>query len=107
MKNLRNWIKNPEIQLKKSKIQILSCKTYLRAGLQESSQESAKNPKLKNDGRIKTSQSLVGQGICQESRNPKSFQKNLPILESVNALLAYVGNSFFKNPTAPPPLHGG
>ncbi len=107
MKNPRNQIKKPRNQTKKSKFCFLSCNPYSQANCQETNQETAKKPKLKNWQQTKNPQSLVGQGILQETRKPKSFQKNSSILVSGKQLFYCARGLFSKKPTAPPPLHGG
>ena len=90
-------------KIKNLKIQILSDKPYLKLGRQESVQESTKNPKLKNKRTKKSLQNLVWQGICQESKILKYFQKKFYVLESLNSLPAYLRWLFLKIVTAPPP----
>lgn len=90
-------------EIKNLKIQILSDKPYLQLGCQESVQESTKNPKLKNKRTKKSLQNLVWQGICQESKILKYFQKKFYVLESPNSLPAYLRWLFLKIVTAPPP----
>ncbi len=90
-------------RIKNLKIQILSHRYYLQANRQKSVQESAKNPKLENNRRIKNLQILVGQAICQESRNFKYFQKKFWILDRSHSLPAYLRWLFLKIVTAPPP----
>ncbi len=107
MKNPRNQIKKPRNQTKKSEFWFLSCNPYSQANYQETNQETAKKPKLKNWQQTKNPQSLVGQGISQETRKPKSFQKNSSILVSGKQLFYCARGLFSKKPTAPPPLHGG
>ncbi len=107
MKNPRNQIKKPRNQTKKSEFWFLSCNPYSQGNSQETNQETAKKPELKNWHQTKTPQSLVGQGIPQETRKPKSFQKNLSILVSGKRLFYCARRLFSKKPTAPPPLHGG
>jgi hypothetical protein len=107
MKNPRNQIKKPRNQTKKSEFWFLSCNPYSQANSQETNQETAKKPKLKNWQQTKNLQSLVGQGISQETRKPKSFQKNSSILVSGKQLFYCARRLFSKKPTAPPPLHGG
>ncbi len=107
MKNSRNQIKKPRNQTKKSEFWFLSCNPYSQANSQETKQETAKKPKLKNWQQTKNPQSLVGQGISQETRKPKSFQKNSSILVSGKRLFYCARGLFSKKPTAPPPLHGG
>ena len=107
MKNPRNQIKKPRNQTKKSEFWFLGRNPYSQANCQETNQETAKKPKLKNWHQTKNPQSLVGQGISQETRKPKSFQKNLSILMSGKRLFYCARRLFSKKPTAPPPLHGG
>ncbi len=90
-------------KIKNLKIQILSDRTYLKADCQESVQESTKNPKLKNKRTIKSLQNLMWQGICQESKILKYFQKKFYVLERPNSLPAYLRWLFLKIVTAPPP----
>lgn len=107
MKNSRNQIKKPRNQTKKSEFCFLSCNPYSQTNCQETTQETAKKPKLKNWQQTKNPQSLVAEGISQETRKPKSFQKNSSILMSGKQLFYYARGLFSKKPTAPPPLHGG
>lgn len=107
MKNSRNQIKKPRNQTKKSEFWFLSCNPYSQANSQETNQETAKKPKLKNWQQTKNPQSLVAEGISQETRKPKSFQKKSSILVSGKQLFYYARRLFSKKPTAPPPLHGG
>lgn len=86
-------------KIKNLKIQILSDKPYLQLGCQE----STKNPKLKNKRTKKSLQNLVWQGICQESKILKYFQKKFYVLESLNSLPAYLRWLFLKIVPAPPP----
>lgn len=90
-------------EIKNLKIQILTDKPYSQVGRQESVQESTKNPKLKNKRTKKSLHNLVWQGICQESKILKYFQKKFCVLESLNSLPAYLRWLFLKIVTAPPP----
>lgn len=95
-----------EIQIRKIKnlkIQILSHGSYSQDNRQESIQESAKNPKLKNERKIKNLRSFMWQAICQESGSSKYFQKNFQVLDRSHSLPAYLRWLFLKIVTAPPP----
>ena len=107
MKNPRIQIKNPEIQTKNPKVWILTCEPYLQKNRQKSIQESNKNPKLKNFSRRKNPQSLVAEGISQESKNPKYLRKFSQILESAKSIAVCLHRSFPRIQPHPPPLHGG
>ena len=103
MKNPRIQIRKPRNQNKKSEFWFLSCKPYSQANFQKTIQEIAKKPNLKNWKGIKNLQSLVGQGIIQETRKPKFLQKNFQVLEYSNSLPAYLRWLFLRIVTAPPP----
>lgn len=107
MKNPRIQTKNPEIQAKNPKVWILTCESYLEKDCQKSIQESNKNPKLKNFSRRKSSQSIVTEGIPQESKNPKSIRKFSQILESAKPIAVCLHRPFPRIQPHPPPLHGG
>ena len=107
MKNPRIQIKNPEIQTKNPKVWILTCKPYLQSNRQKSTQESNKNPKLENSRKRKSPQSLVTEGISQESKNPKYLRKFSQILESAKSIAICLHRPFPRIQPHPPPLHGG
>ena len=103
MKNPRIQIKKPGNQNKKSGFWFLSCEPYSKANCQKIIQEITKKPNLKNWQGIKNLQSLVGQGVSQETRKPKFLQKNFQVLEYSNSLPAYLRWLFLRIVTAPPP----
>ncbi len=102
MKNSRIR-KNPRIQPKNPKFWILTCKPYSQKDCQESKLRIRKNPKSKKGRRAKTLQSLQRQGFSQESKNPKLFNNNFQILESVVPLPDYLRWLFLRIVTPPPP----
>lgn len=99
MKNSRIQIK----EIKNLKIHILSGDTYLQVGRQESVQESAKNPELKNNRKIKSSSSLIWQGISQESKIFENLKKKIQVLECLSPLFTYLRWLFLRIVTPPPP----
>lgn len=96
-------MKNSRIQIKKSEFWFLSCKPYSQDSRQKIIQEITKKPNLKNWKGIKNLQSLVGQGVAQETRKPKFLQKNFQVLEYSNSLPDYLRWLFLRIVTAPPP----